>query len=163
MGFRRARCIPRPVGRLSGQWYVGNMRRRKALLILTSGALAAACGTKPAAKAPELPASVGGLSRTALHPGDPSAAPEPARALKPVAWTHAVYESGGTRIEVQALLMSVEAVAFELQQKWPRGNGVTSFYRGPNFAACSSNQVEMKLLVEFASQLEATWLGGSGR
>lgn len=144
------------------EWYVGSMKRREALEAVICGLFATACGARQAKEVRPLPAMVGAWTRASLRSGRPEDAPEPARSMKPSAWTEADYESGSRKVRVNAFVLPVEAAAFELQQKWRRGNGVTSFYRGNYFAACASEQLETGALVEFASQLEAAWLGDSG-
>lgn len=125
------------------------------------GLAAGACGKKEAAPLPDLPLAIGDWKRTSVTVKNVSEAPETARALEPASWSMARYEGGGRTLTVDAYAFPNETLAFEAQQKWRRGDGVTTFYRGNAFAVCASEQLGTPEIVQFARQLEALWLGSS--
>jgi hypothetical protein len=117
-----------------------------------------ACSASRTPELPALPAQAGGWTRTALDHGSPGEPPQLARTLGARSWAHAVYESAGRRADVRAFVFPAEASAFEAQQKWRRGEGVTTFYQGPYFAVCESPGLTAAELTAFARGLESAWL-----
>lgn len=123
--------------------------------------LCACAGKTQQALLPLPPASVAGWGSSGTEIPELDAAPQQARALGAKQWMKAGFERAGATIAVEAYAMPSETSAFEAQQKWRRGAGMTSFYKGKIFVTCASPEMEMNELLGFAEALEGAWLGGS--
>ncbi len=141
----------------------GRMHRLAALAALLCLLLSACQEKTDPVLIPLPPTTVAGWGTTGTEVPDISAAPEQARSLGAKQWMRAGFERAGTRISVEAFAMPSETSAFEAQQKWRRGEGVTTFYKGSIFVICSAREMEMSELLGFAEALEGAWLSGASR